>query len=263
MTNVQVDVTVARRLRLERPTTLHAPRACGCGHGQGVPGADVMGDHDEATCSKNAGLRTTAHDQLADVLLMFLRSCGFRNLRREVLAWDNASTDGTWRRVPDIVCDAPGGLGRYVIDLRIAWKLSNAANGARYERTGDLARAGARDKWRRWKKAVENHRDFTNGATFVPFSVEIGGAMSTEALDFWTMCVEWAGNARSVDRWHWSAASFNDFWTQAMGVCLVRGRTLVAARASERWRRQGGMGEDRWGRTAMPHLESNDTDIPT
>ena len=110
MTNVQVDVTVARRLRLERPTTLHAPRACGCGHGQGVPGADVMGDHDEATCSKNAGLRTTAHDQLADVLLMFLRSCGFRNLRREVLAWDNASTDGTWRRVPDMRVMPRGGL---------------------------------------------------------------------------------------------------------------------------------------------------------
>ena len=121
-----------------------------------------------------------------------------------------------------------------MIDLRIAWKLSNAANGARYERTGDLARAGARDKWRRWKKAVENHRDFTNGATFVPFSVEIGGAMSTEALDFWTMCVEWAGNARSVDRWHWSAASFNDFWTQAMGEDFGGGWGVRAMAATRR-----------------------------
>ena len=57
-------------------------------------------------------------------------------------------------------------------------------DGAKYERTGDLARAGAKDKWKRWKKAVDNHRDFANGATFVPFSMEIGGAMCADASSF-------------------------------------------------------------------------------
>ena len=262
MTNTNVDVAVARRLRIERPVPLQTPRSCPCGHNQGVPGADVMGDHEEATCSKNAGLRTTAHDNLADTLMLFLRAAGFRNLKREVLAWDDISTDGRHRRVPDIICDAPGAGGRYIIDLRIAWKLSNAAGGARYERTGDLARAGAKDKWRRWKKAVENHRDFANGATFVPFSMEIGGAMCAEASSFWTMCIEWAGNTRCVDRWHWSAPSFDDFWTQAIGVCLVNSRGLVAAGASERGRRRGAGYRDRWGRTSLAQLESSYTDNP-
>ena len=42
------------------------------------------------------------------------------------------------------------------------------------------------------------HRDFTEGATFVPFSVEIAGGFGPQAERFVETVLEWAGNVRDV-----------------------------------------------------------------
>jgi hypothetical protein len=46
--------------------------------------------------------------------------------------------------------------------------------------------------------AVSAHRNFTEGARFVPFSVVIAGGFAPQAEKFVETGVEWAGNVRDV-----------------------------------------------------------------
>ena len=45
---------------------------------------------------------------------------------------------------------------------------------------------------------VSAHRDFTEGATFVPFSVEIARGFGPQVKEFVRTVVEWAGSVRDV-----------------------------------------------------------------
>eukprot|EP01050_Picozoa_sp_SAG11_P024682 SAG11_NODE_5332_length_1593_cov_2.484605_1_plen_67_part_10 len=67
----------------------------------------MLGDHDEAACAANQGLRTATHDALRDLLALFLRQCRFR-VTTEVKTWDVPDGEApgraaTGRRVPDII----------------------------------------------------------------------------------------------------------------------------------------------------------------
>jgi hypothetical protein len=61
---------------------------------------------------------------------------------------------------------------------------------------------------------VSAHRDFTEGATFVPFSVAIAGGFGLQAERFVETVVEWAGNVRDVSVFGWHAANFERYWLQ-------------------------------------------------
>jgi hypothetical protein len=68
-----------------RPIVAWGPRDfTGCKHNKGIPGRDKYGDHDEGTCTKNGGHRTSAHDAVCDLLIAFLRQCHFQDIRWEV-----------------------------------------------------------------------------------------------------------------------------------------------------------------------------------
>jgi hypothetical protein len=78
MRNDRFDMSMARRFGLTRPIVAWGPRDCtGCEHNKGVLGRDKYGDHDEGTCTKNGGHRTSAHDVVHDLLIAFLRQCHF------------------------------------------------------------------------------------------------------------------------------------------------------------------------------------------
>ena len=71
---------------MHRPRIAIAPRNCtACNHNNGVPGDDIDGDHDEATCDRLKGMRGTGglHDVLRDLLADLLRQCKFKNIRVE------------------------------------------------------------------------------------------------------------------------------------------------------------------------------------
>ena len=76
------------------------------------------------------------------------------------------------------------------------------------------------------------HRDFTEGAKFVPFSVEIAGGFGPQAKEFVRMVVDWAGNVRDVSVFGWQAATFERYWMQQIGVLLVRERAKVGSAAA-------------------------------
>ena len=192
---------------------------------------DTMGDHDEGTCKDNNGPRKRAHDAWTATLMRFLKQCGMQHVRLEVLEWSPRGSH-TWTNVPDIMCTDPSGQKNYVIDCRIAWKLTTGG-AAEYTHTGYLAKEGEREKRTRWALAIANHADFTEGNTeFVPFSAEISGAWGNAAKGFFDTCVEWAGNVRDIDLYTWSSASFRGFWMQALGTCLIRERAKVGLNAS-------------------------------
>ena len=69
---------------------------------------DHDGDHDEADCESRNGLKTHAHNFLADALKQFLEECNFRNVRLEHKYWDKARVgEEKTRRVPDILATHP------------------------------------------------------------------------------------------------------------------------------------------------------------
>jgi hypothetical protein len=105
---------------------------------------------------------------------------------QHLLNWDiKVAADNRERCVPDITCYDPAGTTKYIIDTRIAWKLHND-NGSAIGSYSPckLARDGEREKWAWWNIAVSAHRDFTEGATFVPFSLEIAGGFGPQAKRF-------------------------------------------------------------------------------
>jgi hypothetical protein len=61
-----------------------------------------------------------------------------------------------------------------------------------------LARDSERDKWARWNGVVSAHRDFTEGATFVPFRGEIVRGFGPQAKEFVRTVVEWVGSGRDL-----------------------------------------------------------------
>ena len=54
---------------------------------------------------------------------------------------------------------------------------------------------------------VSAYRNFTEGATFVPFSVEIVGGFGPQAKEFVRTVMEWVSNVRDVSVFGWQAAS--------------------------------------------------------
>ena len=138
---------MARRFGLTRPIVAWAPHDCtGCEHNTGVTCRDKYGDHDEGTCSKNQGHRTSAHDAVRDLLIAFLRQCHFQDIRWEVKNWDHTTGPNVkegQRRVPDIICTDPYNNTVYIIDVRIAWNLSTSGGGDGEYYTGKLAKDGA------------------------------------------------------------------------------------------------------------------------
>ena len=193
---------------------------------------DIMGDHDEGTCSKRQGMRTYAHNAWANTLVEFLKASGFINVQTEVLDWDGQPSNG-WRRVPDITCTAPNGVDNYIIDVRIAWNITTGSAASYGDVPGKLAADGETSKRNRWKKAVAEHRDFTENTKFIPFSAEISGGWGPATEAFFNTCCQWAGNVRDVDLYHWSSASFKNFWMQTLGVCLTRERGKVGLAAAK------------------------------
>jgi hypothetical protein len=133
-------------------------------------------------------------------------------------------------RVPDITCYDRAGTTKYIIDTRIAWKLHNDNGNAVGSYTPcKLARDGEREKRARWDDVVSAHRNFTEGATFVLFSVEIAGGFGPQAERFVETVVEWAGNVRDVSVFGWQAANFDDFGCSRSEFCWC-----TSARRSDR-----------------------------
>ena len=191
VTNNRFDTSMARRFGLTRPIVAWGPRDCtGCKHNTGLPGRDKYGDHDEGTCSKNQGHRTSAHDAVRDLLIAFLRQCHFQDIRWEVKNWDHTAGPNVkegQRRVPDIICTDPYNNTVYIIDVRIAWNLSTSGGGDGEYYTGKLAKEAEDCKWAEgagWGHCLKHHQDFKAGAKFVPFGVEISGELGPAAQQF-------------------------------------------------------------------------------
>jgi hypothetical protein len=157
----------------------------------------------------------------------------------QILNWDiNAAANnrGAGAAGPGhhlLRCD-PIGTKKYIIDNSIAWKLHNDNGSAVGSYTPcKLARDGEREKRARRDDAASAHRDFTEGATFVPFSVEIAGGFGPHVERFVETVVEWVGNVRDVSVFGWQAANFERYWMQQIGVLLVRERAKVGSAAAQ------------------------------
>ena len=59
---------------------------------------------------------------------------------------------------------------------------------------------------RRWQHDAGAHRDFTRGASFAPFSVEIARGFGPHAKELMETVVERAGNVRDVSVFGWQTA---------------------------------------------------------
>jgi hypothetical protein len=110
MTNTRFDTSLARRFGVTRPVVVWGTHDCsGCEHNTGISG-HKYGNHDEATCTKNGGHRTSAHDAVRDLLIEFHRQCHFQDIRWEVKNWDHTTDPNVkegHRRVPDTICTDP------------------------------------------------------------------------------------------------------------------------------------------------------------
>jgi hypothetical protein len=78
---------------------------------------------------------------------------------------------------------------------------------------------------------VSAHRNFTEGATFVPFSVEIAGGFGPQAERFVETVVEWAGIVHDLSVFGRQATNFERYWMQQIGFLLVRERAKVGSAA--------------------------------
>ena len=108
----------------------------------------------------------------------------------------------------------------YGIDVRIAWNITTGGGGV-YETVGDLARAAAEvEKSRRnWQHCCDHHPHIRDGtAVFMPFGVEISGALGPAATRLWEEVMTAAGAIRDTSLVHRSAPSFHRFWLQRLGT---------------------------------------------
>jgi hypothetical protein len=262
ITNSKYRTAFARRYRLPRPASAEAPFVCNCGHRNGGGGGDGGlgggggggargrtsarvpvdrdGDHDEGACSKQQGRRSLVHDTIVQLLKTYLEACGYREVRAEPRDWDRRPASrrpqgraGATMR-PDITCTDPHGTQKYVIDVSIAWNISTS--GTHGYTGGSLAKTAEVRKRRAWASTTDGlfaHPDFADdGATFIPFTLEISGGWGPVARRFFNEGLEWAGNTRDVDLYHWSSASFELFWRRAFGCTMINGRAKVGLAAA-------------------------------
>eukprot|EP01047_Picozoa_sp_COSAG01_P004773 COSAG01_NODE_159_length_23702_cov_119.507585_8_plen_228_part_00 len=181
ITNSLYAVAFTRRYRLPRPAQTHVVRrTCTCkGHSVHL---DQWGDHQEADCEVLNRIRSQVHDAVVNLLMILMRQGGLQRVRTEYRQWDRSAVgkDRT-RRVPDVVGWSADGLTEYVVDARISWSVmsnSSAGGAATYASSGDMARAGEREKWKNWRQAVKRAQKAGRDESrvkFVPFSLEIGG----------------------------------------------------------------------------------------
>jgi len=161
---------------------------------------------------------------------------GLKGIRLEYRQWDPSPIGkcGT-RRVPDVVGWSADGQTEYVVDARISWSVmsdSSTGGAATYEETGDFARQGEKDKWRNWRKAVKRAREQGRDESqvkLVPFSLEIGGVWGPAAEHFFKKMASHRRNLRDIDYFHWSSQTWQDYWLDAISVCLARGRGRIGS----------------------------------
>ena len=239
LSNTVYRTVFARRYRLSRPVCAQGSDTCKCGKRHSADLFDRHdGDHDEADCESRNGLKTHAHNFLADALKQFLEECNFRNVRLEHKYWDKARVgEEKTRRVPDILATHPTTGREYVIDCRIFWNtMSDSSSGgyASYTSTGHGARKGEQDKRDSWKDAMMRRRaEGFDDVEFVPFSIEVGGVWGPAARRFFDGCLATANDARDVDFYHWSSQSFGEVWKDALSVLMARERARIGMAASE------------------------------
>eukprot|EP01050_Picozoa_sp_SAG11_P004407 SAG11_NODE_281_length_11257_cov_45.949633_5_plen_198_part_00 len=174
-----------------------------------------------------------------------LRQCGFRDVvgdvgagRARLEAYCPRSWPTDMRRVPDILATDPNNGKTYVVDVRIAWNITTG--GAHGYATGDLAAAAEGHKRHgdpksSWSYALQHHPDLTNGNhVFVPFGAEISGSIGPAAAFLMKTALGWANSMHETDLYHWSAPSFERYWTQRLGMTLLRGRGDVGLAAATR-----------------------------
>ena len=235
------DVSLGpRRYRAPRPAVARANIDCPCKYAQGVAGLDCDGDHDEGSCSKHGGNRNAACDAVAEMLAALLLTAGFRDVRYRqndsvLRNWDRSGgvRPPTSRRTPDIICTSPTRNVTYVIDVRIAWNITTGGGGV-YDTVGDLAREAEVEKWRNWQYCCDHHPHIRDGtAVFMPFGVEISGALGPAATRLWEEAMTAAGAIRDTSLVHWSAPSFRRFWLQRLGTTLIRERGRVGSAAAK------------------------------
>ena len=250
ITNNAFLMGLHRRYRMLRPRIAIAPRNCtACNHNNNVPGDDIDGDHDEATCDRLKGMRGTGglHDVIRDLLAELLRQCKFKNIRVEPRDWDTADTNpmgvprptrGTaaGRRQPDIVCTDPESNITYVFDVRTAWKISSTSSGA--YKTGDLANEGEAEKIAHWAYVTQYHEAFRNdNAVFVPFGLEVSGGLGDAATAFLDTAFSWVRQTQDPDVYHWSSSSFQRYWYARVGAAIIRQRARIGMAAAGRDRK--------------------------
>jgi hypothetical protein len=166
--------------------------------------------------------------------MILMRQDGLQRVRTQYRQWDYSAvgTDRT-RRVPDVVGWSADGLTEYVVDTRISWSVmsnSSAGGASTYESSGDMARAGEREKWKNWRHALRRAllagRDESR-VKFVPFSLEISGVWGPAATEFFRLRESHRRNLRDNDYFHWSSQSWRDYWLDAISICLARGRGQI------------------------------------
>jgi hypothetical protein len=89
-------------------------------------------DHVECTCSKRGGLRTSVHDELTKLIVVFLKAAGYIDVKLDdrtldvgpwaAQAWQDLGRNLHQHRRPDIVCRHPHSGRVYVLDTTIAWR---------------------------------------------------------------------------------------------------------------------------------------------
>ena len=137
------------------------------------------------------------------------------------------------RRIPDIICTSPTRNVTYVIDVRIAWNITTGGGGV-HDTVGDLAREAEVEKWRNWQYCCDHHPHIRDGtAVFMPFGVEIFGALGPAATRLWEEAMTASGAIRDTSLVHWSAPSFRRFWLQRLGTTLIRERGRVGSAAAK------------------------------
>jgi len=229
---------VARRYRLQPPPDIVPAGRCPCGKriphtARGITEMDRL-DHVECTCSKRGGLRTSVHDELTKLIVVFLKAAGYIDVKLEDRTWDVGPRVAQARqdlgrnlhqhRRPDIVCRHPYSGRVYVLDTTIAWRgMANA--GLAYAEPGWAAAKAEARKNAAYAAALERQAErFGNGERFVPLAFEISGTWGVGMRELFAEGCKLAGRQRSADLFHWSAMEFMGHWRQRLSVALGRGR---------------------------------------
>ena len=130
-----------------------------------------------------ARLRTSVHDELTKLMVVFLKAAGYIDVKLEDRTWDVGPRVAQARqdlgrnlhqhRRPDIVCRHPYSGRVYVLDTTIAWRgMANA--GLAYAEPGWAAAKAEARKNAAYAAALERQAErFGNGERFVPLSFEI------------------------------------------------------------------------------------------